>query len=97
MSRNEDRELQIKLAQLQTDIQIHLSACFGLAAGFLALIIFYMQIFFNLSAEQILLKNLFGAVVLIASGFLLFLLLYSFQQIKATKKRMEELKKQYIW
>jgi len=54
--RNEDRELQIRLAELQADVQINLAACFGFLAVFITIIIGFEQIYFSLPQEDRLLK-----------------------------------------
>jgi hypothetical protein len=44
---NKDRELQIELAKLQTDVQINLTISVSLMAVFFALIISFQQLLIN--------------------------------------------------
>lgn len=54
---DEDRELQIRLAELQADVQINLTICFGLLALAFATIIGLQQLYFTLPPEEIVVKN----------------------------------------
>jgi hypothetical protein len=46
-ARNEDRALQIRLAQLNTDLQVFLAGVFGFFAGGIALAVFGIQLFID--------------------------------------------------
>ena len=93
----EDRELQIRLAELQADVQIYLTACFGFLAVFLAIIIGFEQIYFTLSPEEILSK-IYLAISIPLVGFACFVAAIFFAR-KAfyARKQMEELRKKYVW
>jgi len=95
--RDEDRELQIKLAELQADIQIYLTACFGFLAGFLAILIGFEQIYFTLSPEEILSK-IYLAISIPLVGIVCFVTAIFFaRKAFRARKQMEELRKKYVW
>lgn len=56
---NQDRELQIKLAELQANVQIYITAAFGFGAAFLALFVCLLQIFFTLPLEASFIRGVF--------------------------------------
>ena len=94
---NEDRELQIRIAELQADVQIYPTVCFGMFTAFLTIMTTLQQIYFTLPSEKVLTKNivfilmpLIGIVWLSAVGFLLKKSLYARKQIK-------ELRKHFVW
>ena len=97
MVHNEDRELQIRLAELQADVQINLTIGFGFLAGCLALSIMFTQIAFAVPPENIILKNmarafsLFWVIVAFLSGR------YFVSKALDARKQMKDLKKQYVW
>jgi hypothetical protein len=60
----EEREFQVKLAALEADVQIHLTAAFGFLAVLAGLILADEQIFYTLPADQWLTKwALFGVII----------------------------------
>jgi hypothetical protein len=50
---NEDRELQIRLAELEADVEISLTSCFGIIAMFVAVILFFEELFFLPSTSDL--------------------------------------------
>jgi hypothetical protein len=51
MLHNEDRELQIRLAQLQTDVQFYLASLFGFLAVFMAVAMACIQLTASLPTD----------------------------------------------
>jgi len=95
--RYEDRELQIRLAELQADVQINLTICFGLLAVIFAVIIGLQQLYFTLPSKEIVVKNstlvsMVGCVIIVA-----FVMRRFFGRAIYARKQMEELRKQYVW
>ena len=93
----EDRELQIRLAELQADIQIYTTASFAILAMCFTIMIGFEQIYFSLSeAEGISRISAFIAIVisaivaLVGVGTL-------FKKAVEARDEMKQLKKQYAW
>lgn len=94
---NEDRELQIRLAELQADIQINLTVCFGLLAVFMAVMIGLEQIYFTLSPERVFEKLFIPIAISILAVMLLVYLRIFLKKADEARKELGKLKKQYIW
>ena len=91
---NEDRELQIELAELQTDVQINLTMSVSSVALFVALLISFQQLSINAT-------TLFQQYVFLIGMTLSAILGFVFARIfvyKMRDKRKEiiELKKKYV-
>jgi len=95
--RNEDRELQIKLAELQADIQINLTAFFGFLVVFIVIIIGLEQIYFILPQEEALAKNTLIVLTIVTGIFVLGVASYFFRKALNARKQMKELGKQFLW
>ena len=93
----EDRELQIRLAELQADIQIYVTVCFGLFAGFVALIIGFEQIYFSLSPEEVVTKTSIFILIILGGIVCLSFSVFFLRKMFDARKQMEELRKQYAW
>ena len=95
--RYEDRELQIRLAELQSDVQINLTICFGLLAVVFAVVIGLQQIYFTVPPEDIVVRNstLVSMVGCVIVAF--FITKLFFERAIGAKKQMEELRKRYVW
>lgn len=97
MLHNEDRELQIRLAELQADIQISLVSCFGLLAFLITIMIGYFQVLLSPSPEAISARG-FATVSMIALAFLLiWSTTHFFKEALRARKQMAELRKQFVW
>ena len=94
---NEDLELQIKLAQLQADVQINLTVGFGISAILGALVIGILQTIYNLPSEKVLLKTILLISGSISSVMFLYASIHFTKKVIAARKKMDDLKKQYIW
>jgi len=93
----EDRELQIRLAGLQADVQIYTTACFGILAVFFAIIMGFEQIYFALPKTEVL-SRISAVVVIVLSVILSFVGVgMLFSKAVEARKEMEQLKKQYVW
>ena len=92
---NEDLDFKIKLAELQTDVQINLCISIGLVASFIALMISFQQLYIK-AAEPI--TQLFFLSGMLASAFLAPSSIGFFiNRMYDKREEMEELKKQYVW
>jgi len=93
---NEDRELQIRLAELQADVEINLTACFGFLALFVPLILLFEELYFSPSTNASM-KNVF-ALLTVASAFVLLPVAFFFiKRANDARMQMSELKKKYVW
>lgn len=97
MSRNEDRELQIKIAELQADVQINLAACFGFLAVFVTIMIGFEQIYFSLPPDASIVRVYIVVSIIIAAFVTLFVASYFFRKAMRARDQIKELKKQYVW
>jgi len=95
--RYEDRELQIRLAELQADVQINLTICFGFFAGFLAIIMGFEQIYFSLPEENIFMKNLVSLLIYVSAFALLYVTFHFIRKAQDARKQIGELRKRYVW
>jgi len=99
MAYRHDIELQIRLAELQADIQINLTIAFGFFAGFIALVIGFMQIFYTLPWEESFMVTKIGFAVLIII-LIVGCWICAFQfanKVTAIRKEFEKLRKEYSW
>lgn len=95
MRHNEDRELDIRLAELQADVQINLTICFGLFTGFIAVMTAYLQIYFTLPPES-LLRLLVTISIVILGGACWVVVTIFMKKANDKRKQMEDLRKQYV-
>ena len=93
----EDRELQIRLAELQADLQIHLTTSFGVLAVLIALVIAHMQIFYSLPAEVGNLKTIFSVSLLVLVTLCIYTFLHFTNKVVVARKQIRDLRRQYIW
>lgn len=92
---NEDLDLQIKLAELQTEVQINLGISIGLVALFIALMISFQQLYVNATVLITQLSFLSG---MLASAFLApFSIGFFINKMYDKRDEIEKLKKQYVW
>jgi len=89
---NEDLELQIKLAQLQADVQINLTVGFGISAILGALVIGILQTIYNLPSEKVLLKTILLISGSISSVMFLYASIHFTKKVIAARKKMDDLK-----
>lgn len=98
MAHKHDVELQIRLAELQADIQINLTAAFGFLAAFLALTIGIMQIILMLpSGESFMPIKIFFAALATAAALCGIGIIHFLHKVNEFRKEFEELKKEYCW
>jgi len=91
----DDRELQIRLAELQADIQINLTICFGLLALLFTAFVGLQQIYFT--SSDIVVKNSTFLSMLVCPIIMFFVLSLYFKKVKDAREQMKELRKQYVW
>jgi hypothetical protein len=96
MSHNEDRELQIRLAELQADVEINLTACFGFLAGFVPLIILFEELYFSPSTS-VFMKGVFVITAVALAVVLLFVTRFFIKRAVNARMQMSDLKKKYVW
>lgn len=93
---NEDRELQIKLAELQADIQINISICIGIFAILVAIMIGLEQIYFTLPEQSI--ERIYIFIPELGLAIFSFVAVVPFaRRAENARKKMAELRKQYVW
>lgn len=97
MLHNENTELQIRLQELQADIQINLTVCFGLIALLFTLLIGFEQIFMVLPAEMVAVK-----LVILFANLILILVFYPViqlhaQKVKNARNQLSKLRNEYHW
>jgi flagellar biosynthesis protein FliQ len=92
---NEERELQIRLAQLQTDVQIFLSTLLGVSAIIVALIISLQELSTQATDSLHTLSYLITTIFLFA--VLALATRYYNGKMWEKRKEMDELKKEYVW
>jgi membrane protein implicated in regulation of membrane protease activity len=97
MMHNQDRELQIRLAELQADIQINLTICFGFFAGFIGIAVAVMQIIYSLSSEQIALKIMLAIFTVVAIIFCWYYTYFFAKRVETARDKLKDLQKQYVW
>jgi len=92
---NEDLELQIKLAELQSDVHINLTAFFGFIAGILTILLSFQQIYFQPETSIDKTVVLIGMPVFLLPC-IIFLIWFLIRALKA-RREIRELRKQYVW
>lgn len=93
--RYDDRELQIRLAELQADVQINLAICFGLLAILFTAFVGLQQIYFT--SSDIVVKNSTFVSMLVCPFVMFFAISLYFNKVKDAREQMKELRKQYVW
>ncbi len=88
---NDDRELLVKLAHLQTDVHLYSSILIGFIAIAFSVIIGFQQVYFTWRSELFLLP------IFLMPGILLIVVAYLANKIDQKKKEIKRLKKEYIW
>ena len=96
---NQDRELQIRLAELQANVQIYIAVAFGFAALFMSIYAILVQIFFSLSIEARFSSVgwLIIGLMLMSMGAFGFSVAYFLRKAVASRDEIEKLKKEYCW
>ena len=92
---NEDRELQIRLAQLQTDIQTYLTINVSFVAILFAFIIGFQQLSAQATEAWRAIIYLAGMVAMVVLS--IFVTKRYVDKMVEKRKEMDELKKQYVW
>jgi len=87
----EEKKLQIKLAQLQADLQIWLTICFGFIAVFFSMVIASWQEFLSTPESQALLKISLFVTMLLGFAGMIIVTRISVKQMKAKKAEMDKL------
>jgi Na+/pantothenate symporter len=88
---NEDRELLVKLALLQTDVHLYSNVLVGFIAIAFSVIVGFEQAYFAYGIEWFLLP------VFLMPAVLVFTAIYLANKISRMKKEIKRLKKEYIW
>lgn len=89
----EDLELQVRLARLQTDVQVYLTACFGFFAAFMVCIIFTAELYF----EGVLLENTSIVVLLITSAICVISVAFLSREVQSLRIKMKQIENPFTW
>jgi hypothetical protein len=92
---NLDRELQIELAKLQSDIQINLSIGLGVAGIFIALVISFQQLYVN-ATNPIFQSGFLSGMITTAIVGVAFAWFFA-KRMYDKREEMEKLKKEYVF
>jgi len=93
---NEDRELQIRLAELQADVQINLTACFGSIAVFVPLVILFEELLFSPSTNEPM-RVVFSITAVALAFVMLPIARFFIKRAVKAREQMSELRKKHIW
>jgi hypothetical protein len=99
MIHKQDIELQIKLVELQANLQYCLTVAFGFFAGFLAIVLSLFQVYFMLPfGESFMMVRLFIMMLMIMLTFCCVFYAYHYVR-KALRfiEEIEDLSKEYSW
>jgi hypothetical protein len=91
---NDDKKLQIELAQLQTDVQIHLTVAVSFLAIWITLIVSFQQLFVQATEPFQQFGYVIGVVISALLGFISTSKLID--KMKNKRTEMEKLKDKYI-
>lgn len=95
MRHNEDRELDIKIAELQANVQICLAATFGFTTLFATVALVFWQTMHTVVTEQA--KIVLGVLSVIAAFSSACFGVYFARKVIETRDRIKDLRKQYVW
>jgi hypothetical protein len=96
MRHNEDRELEIKIAELQAEFQFYLTAGFGMLAVFIAVMIGLEQIFFALSPGDPM-RTLIVVMVCVIGPTCWYFTMFFLKKAGEERKKIGELRKEFVW
>lgn len=88
---NDDRELLVKLALLQTDVHLYSNILIGFVALAFAVIVGFEQAYFAYGSELFLLP------IFLMPALLLLVVAFLANKIDQKKKEIERLRKEYVW
>lgn len=88
---NEDRELLVKLAMLQTDVHLYSNVLIGFIALAFSVIVCFEQVYLVYRS------NLFLLPIFLMPAVLLFVVIFLVDKIDKKKKEIKGLKKEYVW
>jgi len=91
--KEQDSELQIRLAELQADVQINLAIAIGFLGAFISVLLGYQQMYFS---QNLLIDETWIVIVMALGSFLciFFVILFVHRALNA-KRKMRELRKMY--
>ena len=88
---NEDRELLVKLAMLQTDVHLYSNVLIGFIALAFSVIVGFEQVYLVYRSDLFLLP------IFLMPAVLLFVVIFLVDKIDKKKKEIKGLKKEYVW
>lgn len=92
----EETEIQIKLAELQVDIEIYLAITIGLLAATIAIVAIAFQIYPLLKENDLGIITAYPTLVIL--GFVLLYYSYkSIDKLKDKRKELSKLRQEYLW
>jgi hypothetical protein len=97
MLHDEEKEFQIRLAELQADIQIYLTSCWGMVAVLFTILVGLQQIFFILRPDQYLVAISFSITIPALAVIGLLIVHYFLNKIEIARRQISALRKKYCW
>jgi hypothetical protein len=97
MPYRQDTEIQIRIAELQTDVQTCLTIGFGLFAGGLTIIAVFLQIIFTLPSEQIIQRISLSILGVIGEFFTSYFTIFFARKAYAARVELRRLRERYTF
>lgn len=97
MPYRQDTEIQIRIAELQTDVQTYLTIGFGLFAGGLTIIAVFLQIIFSLPSEQIIQRISLSILGVIGEFFTSYFTIFFARKAYAARVELRRLRERYTF
>ena len=92
----EETEIQIKLTELQVDIEIYLAITIGLLAGIIAVAAIAFQVYPLLKTNDLGIIAAYPALVILEFVFLYYSL-KSVNKLQRKRKELKKLREKYLW
>jgi energy-coupling factor transporter transmembrane protein EcfT len=90
---SQDEELQIRLAEIQANVQIYIASAFGYGGICLSMLICILQIFSSLRIAGVMVDTLFFVILsMLLMVMLIFFVLYFINKAIQAKNEIEKLK-----
>ncbi len=88
---NDDRELLIRLALLQADVQVYSNVLLGFVAVAFSVIFGFEEVYLGSR------NDLFLLPIFLMPAVILFVVIFLVNKIENKKKEIKSLKKEYVW
>jgi undecaprenyl pyrophosphate phosphatase UppP len=93
----EDIEVQIRIAELQADIQTYLTIGFGFFAVGITIIVGLIQVIFSVPSEQTFEKLLLSLLCIVGELVTARYTMIFAEKADAARKELKKLRKRYTW